>query len=86
MSRDIGIRTSQSDRKDNAMSEPKAVFFIYLVAGLMGLLAILVSTLKIEQAVFLFLYAAATFIIIGILLGVRRPASIDRNGHGDKGL
>lgn len=54
------------------MSQSKAVFFIYLVAGLMGLMGILVSTLKIEQAVFLFLYAAATFVIIGILLGVRR--------------
>ena len=54
------------------MSQSKAVFFIYLVAGLMGLLAILVSTLKLEQAVFLLLYAAATFVIIGILLGVRR--------------
>lgn len=55
------------------MSQSKAVLFIYLVAGLMGLLAILVSTLKARQAVFLFLYAAATFVIIGILLGVRRP-------------
>ncbi|HUT03145.1 MAG TPA: MraY family glycosyltransferase [bacterium] len=54
------------------MSQSKSVFFIYLVAGLMGLMGILVSTLKIEQAVFLFLYAAATFVIIGILLSVRR--------------
>ncbi|MBN1592343.1 MAG: undecaprenyl/decaprenyl-phosphate alpha-N-acetylglucosaminyl 1-phosphate transferase [Candidatus Coatesbacteria bacterium] len=54
------------------MSHSKAVFFIYIVTGLMGLLAILVSTLKLEQAVFLLLYAAATFVIIGILLGVRR--------------
>ena len=54
------------------MSQSKAVFFIYLVAALMGLLAILVSTLKLEQAVFLLLFAAATFVIIGILLGVRR--------------
>ncbi|RLC47914.1 MAG: undecaprenyl/decaprenyl-phosphate alpha-N-acetylglucosaminyl 1-phosphate transferase [Candidatus Coatesbacteria bacterium] len=57
------------------MSQSKAVLFIYLVAGLMGLMGILVSTLKIEQAVFLFLYAAATFVIIGILLSVRRSGA-----------
>lgn len=65
------------------MSQAKAVFFIYLVAALMGLLAILVSTLKIEQAVFLFLYAAATFVIIGILLGVRRPAAKKAEDDGE---
>jgi len=63
------------------MSQSKAVFFIYLVAGFLGLLAILVSTLKLGQAVFLLLYAAATFVIIGILLGVKR-SGVDKGGGG----
>ena len=54
------------------MSQPRAVLFIYLIASLMGLLAILVSTMRVGQAAFLLLYAAATFVIIGILLGVKQ--------------